>query len=47
METLDFKRAFVQEAVEREYIVLFEHDPVIAAGYIRQKDKRLYVEQVN
>jgi glyoxylase-like metal-dependent hydrolase (beta-lactamase superfamily II) len=47
METLDFKRAFVKEAVEREYIVFFEHDPVIAAGYIRQKDKRLYVEQVN
>jgi glyoxylase-like metal-dependent hydrolase (beta-lactamase superfamily II) len=47
METLDFKRAFVEEAVEREYIIFFEHDPVVAAGYIRRKDKRLYVEQVN
>jgi glyoxylase-like metal-dependent hydrolase (beta-lactamase superfamily II) len=44
METLEFKRAFVKEAVEREYLVFFEHDPVVAAGYIRQKDKRLYVE---
>ena len=44
METLEFKRAFVKEAVEREYLVFFEHDPAIAAGYIRQKDKRLYVE---
>ena len=44
METLEFKRAFVKEAVEREYLIFFEHDPNIAAGYIRQKDKRLYVE---
>ena len=47
METLEFKRAFVREAIEREYIVLFEHDPVVAAGIIRQKDRRLYVEQIS
>ena len=46
METLEFKRAFVAEAVEREYIVFFEHDPAVAAGIIRQKDRRLYVEPV-
>ena len=46
METLEFKRAFVQEAIEREYIVFFEHDPAVAAGIIRQKDRRLYVEPV-
>jgi len=44
METLAFKRAFMREAVEKEYIILFEHDPNIAAGYIRWKDNRLYVE---
>src|SRR5262245_12659376 len=44
METLEFKRAFVREAVEREYIIFFEHDPAIAAGYIRERDRRLYVE---
>ena len=44
METLEFKRAFVKEAVEREYLIFFEHDPAVAAGFIRQKDKRLYVE---
>ena len=44
METLEFKRAFVREAVEREYVIFFEHDPQIAAGYIREKDRRLYVE---
>jgi len=44
METLAFKRAFVREAVEREYIIFFEHDPHIAAGYIRERDGRVYVE---
>ena len=46
MDTLEFKRAFVAEAIEREYIVFFEHDPVIAAGIIRQKDRRPYVEPI-
>ena len=44
METLEFKRAFVREALEREYLIFFEHDPHVAAGYIREKDTRLYVE---
>jgi glyoxylase-like metal-dependent hydrolase (beta-lactamase superfamily II) len=44
METLEFKRAFVAEAIEREYIVFFEHDPVIAAGIIRERNGRPYVE---
>lgn len=46
MDTLAFKRAFVREAIEREYLILFEHDPDIAAGYIREKDGRKYVEPV-
>jgi glyoxylase-like metal-dependent hydrolase (beta-lactamase superfamily II) len=46
METLEFKRAFVKEAIEREYIIFFEHDPVTAAGIIRQKDRGLYVEPI-
>ena len=46
LETLNFKRAFLREAVEREYLILFEHDPDIAAGYIREKNGRRYVEPV-
>ncbi len=46
METLAFKRAFLREAIEREYVIFFEHDPQIAAGYIREKGGRLYVESV-
>ena len=36
MDTLAFKRAFLREAIEREYLIFFEHDPAIAAGYIRE-----------
>jgi glyoxylase-like metal-dependent hydrolase (beta-lactamase superfamily II) len=44
METLEFKRAFVEEAIGHEYLVFFEHDPDVAAGYIRREGKRLTVE---
>ena len=46
METLAFKRTFVREAIDREYLIFFEHDPKIAAGYIREKDRRKYVDPV-
>jgi methylmalonyl-CoA epimerase len=46
LDTLNFKRAFLREAIEREYLILFEHDPNIAAGYIREKDGKRYIEQV-
>ena len=46
METLAFKKRFIRDAVEREYLIFFEHDPHVAAGYIREKDGRRYVEQV-
>jgi glyoxylase-like metal-dependent hydrolase (beta-lactamase superfamily II) len=46
LDTLAFKRTFVREAIEREYLIFFEHDPAIAAGYIREKDGRKYVEPV-
>lgn len=47
MDTLAFKRAFVREAIEREYLIFFEHDPDVAAGYIREKDGKKYVEPVS
>ena len=46
MDTLAFKRAFAGEAVEREYLLMFEHDPSMAAGYLREKDGKRYVERV-
>ena len=46
METLAFKKRFIREAIEREYLIFFEHDPSIAAGYIRERDGKRTVEQV-
>ena len=46
METLAFKRAFLREAVEREHLILFEHDPECAAGYLREAGGKLALERV-
>jgi methylmalonyl-CoA epimerase len=46
MDTLAFKRAFVKEAIARDYLVFFEHDPSMAAGYLREKDGKRHVERV-
>jgi glyoxylase-like metal-dependent hydrolase (beta-lactamase superfamily II) len=46
MDTFTFKRAFIREAIEREYLIFFEHDPDVAAGYIREANGRRYVEPV-
>jgi len=46
MDTLIFKRAFAREAIEREYLVFFEHDPSMAAGYLRETNGKRSVERV-
>jgi glyoxylase-like metal-dependent hydrolase (beta-lactamase superfamily II) len=46
MDTLAFKRGFLAEAVARDYLILFEHDPEIAAGRIRRENGKLRVERV-
>ena len=40
MDTLTAKNAFVREAIDRDMLIFFEHDPAIAAGYIREEDGR-------
>jgi glyoxylase-like metal-dependent hydrolase (beta-lactamase superfamily II) len=41
LDTLSAKQRFMAEAVERETLVFFEHDPAVAAGYItKQNGKR-------
>jgi glyoxylase-like metal-dependent hydrolase (beta-lactamase superfamily II) len=44
LDTLAFKRAFIREAIERGYLILFGHDPEVPAGYIRERDGRRFVE---
>jgi len=46
MDTLAFKRAFAPEAIARQYLLYFEHDASMAAGYLREKDGKRYVERV-
>ncbi len=46
MDTLAFKRTFLRDAIAHEYLVFFEHDPRIIAGYIRERDGRKSVEPV-
>jgi methylmalonyl-CoA epimerase len=46
MDTLAFKRAFAREAIEREYLLFFEHDPSMAAGYLREQNGKRVVERV-
>jgi glyoxylase-like metal-dependent hydrolase (beta-lactamase superfamily II) len=46
MDALAFKRAFIREAIDREYLVFFEHDPDVAAGFIREANGRRHVEAV-
>jgi glyoxylase-like metal-dependent hydrolase (beta-lactamase superfamily II) len=37
MDTLASKKMFYKEAMEKNALVFFEHDPVVAAGYIREE----------
>jgi glyoxylase-like metal-dependent hydrolase (beta-lactamase superfamily II) len=46
VETLESKRAFLREAIEREYVIFFEHDMTVPAGVIRQDGGRKTVEPV-
>jgi len=46
MDTLGFKRAFGPEAIARNYLLFFEHDPSMAAGHLREKDGKRFVERL-
>lgn len=46
MDTLGFKRSFAREAIEREYLIFFEHEPSLAAGRIREHGGKRRVERV-
>jgi hypothetical protein len=46
VDTLMYKKRFLREAVDGEYVIFFEHDPAIAAGVIRERGGRKFVEPV-
>jgi methylmalonyl-CoA epimerase len=43
-DTLAAKQRFVKEAIAKNMLVFFQHDPVIAAGYLRERDGKRFVE---
>ena len=47
VDTLTAKQRFVKEAIERDLLVLFEHDPTIAAGYIREQAGKRHIAPVH
>jgi glyoxylase-like metal-dependent hydrolase (beta-lactamase superfamily II) len=46
MDTLAFKKSFVEEAVARQMLVFFSHDPAVAAGHIVADGRKLSVSAV-
>jgi methylmalonyl-CoA epimerase len=44
LDTLSAKQRFVREAIEKEILVFFEHDPRVAAGYLREANGKRLVE---
>jgi glyoxylase-like metal-dependent hydrolase (beta-lactamase superfamily II) len=46
VETLAVKQRLVREAIADEHLVVFEHDPVVPVGIIREREGRRFVEPV-
>jgi glyoxylase-like metal-dependent hydrolase (beta-lactamase superfamily II) len=46
VETFTGKQTFIPQAIANEYLIFFEHDPDIAAGFIRDRDGKRVVEPV-
>ncbi|MEO7190644.1 MAG: MBL fold metallo-hydrolase [Vicinamibacterales bacterium] len=46
MQTLAYKKQFVLRAIEGEYVIFFEHDPVVTAGVVRLDQGRKRVEPI-
>lgn len=47
LQTIDEKARFLQNATANHWLLLFEHDPDVAAGYVESADDRLRVEPVS
>lgn len=46
MDSFAFKQRFLREAIDREHLIFFDHDPSISAGFIREKDGKRFVQRV-
>ena len=43
VETVDFKEELLEEAVENQYLLLFEHSPSIKAAYLKKDENGKFV----
>ena len=46
MTTLDEKKAFLEEAVDNDYLLFFQHDPFLECGTLKRTDKGIFMDQV-
>jgi len=46
LDTLSAKKHWLQMAAEREYVIFFEHDPVVRAGLLRVVDGKRRIESM-
>lgn len=46
VETLEQKKRLIPQAIEEEWICVFEHDPHVPMGRIREQDGKIIVEPV-
>ncbi len=46
LETLAFKESILPRAVEEEWILFFEHDPVVGAARLRRDGRELIVQEL-
>jgi methylmalonyl-CoA epimerase len=46
MQSFAFKQTFLRDAIDREQLIYFSHDPAISAGYVREKNGKRSVQRV-
>jgi glyoxylase-like metal-dependent hydrolase (beta-lactamase superfamily II) len=46
MDTLAAKKRFAKDVLTRDALVLFEHDPAVAAGRLREVEKKRIVDRL-
>lgn len=44
LDTMASKQQFAKEAIDKKMLVFFEHDPVIAAGYLQEADGKRRIQ---
>lgn len=47
LELLELKRRILREALEWHWLMIFEHDPNVRMGYLREDNGKLTVEEVS